>query len=136
MSWLISFDCIYDFDGLKSRKIALFHLFPPLSAVAFFTRLGPLNAVGDWVRRGRSTIGHKCPGQDALAKTSEDFSVLLYFCLFVIGAVKFSFDLLLSSFFHFLISQHTLIGSLFLVLYSCHAEKRNAYNYNHLRASI
>ncbi len=41
---IISFECMYGFDRLKLRKIALFHLFPPLSAVAFFMRLGLLNA--------------------------------------------------------------------------------------------
>ncbi len=54
------------------------------------------------IRRGRSTIGHKYPGQDVLARTSEmgrpgqdfasclrrpgqDIYVLLYFCPFVSG---------------------------------------------------
>ncbi len=40
---IISSDCIYGFDRLKSRKIALFHWFPPLTWVTIFTRLGPLN---------------------------------------------------------------------------------------------
>ncbi len=41
---IISFDCIYGFVRLKSRKIALFHRFPPLTWFTIFMRLGPLKA--------------------------------------------------------------------------------------------
>ncbi len=45
MKNIICFDLIHGLDRLKSRKIALFHLFLALSGVAFFTCLGPLNIV-------------------------------------------------------------------------------------------